>query len=306
MNRPLALIEGNLAFPKPKPFDGLPPPFGSRRQDAQTASQHLMPTPVQRSFWPAPAHRLPPRVRHILFYKAAPKRAEAYRFDAEMAEAKRYLEMGSGRPCSTRSDHLLAASIFAGCTIALTGLLMICSTKDTAIALKSPARQTSPKADSRQVATVSRKEQTAAPLPFAGPTTHAAQSAKATQTASYTEDQPKPAPRPAKRTRVARLTGVEVGQRIELNRALTRAVKPAARPTLSQQPEWTARQTAAEAPSIDETALLKWADQQRRSTSTTRATVPVPTPGGTDWNSHMTQRRITDNPDAFQANGAKQ
>jgi hypothetical protein len=68
------------------------------------------------------------------------------------------------------------------------------------------------------------------------------------------------------------------------------------------QPEWTASPASAD-DTVERAALLDWAAQQRRANVTTRASVPVP--GDTDWNARMTQRRITDNPDAFRADHAQ-
>jgi hypothetical protein len=48
--------------------------------------------------------------------------------------------------------------------------------------------------------------------------------------------------------------------------------------------------------------LLDWAAQQRRANITTRARIPVPK--DTDWSAHLTQRRITDDPEAFGTSGA--
>ena len=126
MTRPLALIEGDLTIPLPGPFDGLPPPFGSRHRVLREAVQHA----VNEIAKPAQATPFPAGVKHILFYKAPPQRLETHRFDAALEEAKRYLEMDTTRPRSSRSDHLLAGAIFAGCTIALTWLLVTCSMKE--------------------------------------------------------------------------------------------------------------------------------------------------------------------------------
>ncbi|MFL9858379.1 hypothetical protein PQR72_21995 [Paraburkholderia madseniana] len=127
MTRPLALIEGDLTIPLPRPFDGLPPPFGTRRRVMREAVQQA----VEQVAKPARAFLFPPGAKHILFYKAPPQRVDNGRWDAALAEAKRYLEMSTTtRPRSSRSDHLLAASIFAGCTIALTWLLVTCSMKE--------------------------------------------------------------------------------------------------------------------------------------------------------------------------------
>jgi len=51
-------------------------------------------------------------------------------------------------------------------------------------------------------------------------------------------------------------------------------------------------------------AAPRWAVQQRRASAVTRTTVS--TSGNVDWNAHMTQRRITDNPAAFQSGHAAQ
>jgi hypothetical protein len=42
MTRPLALIEGDLTIPLPRPFDGLPPPFGSHHRVLREAVQHAV------------------------------------------------------------------------------------------------------------------------------------------------------------------------------------------------------------------------------------------------------------------------
>jgi hypothetical protein len=126
MTRPLALIEGDLTIPLPRPFDGLPPPFGSRHRVLREAVQHA----VNEIAKPAQATPFPAGVKHILFYKAPPQRVDTHRVDAALEEAKRYLQMDTTRPRSSRSDYLLAGAIFAGCTIALTWLLVTCSMKE--------------------------------------------------------------------------------------------------------------------------------------------------------------------------------
>jgi hypothetical protein len=428
MNRPQALIEGDLAFPKPRPFDGLPPPFGSRRRAARVAAQNAaQPEPqpaaqieaqqaiqdaVQRKEQPARQGPFPPGVRHVLFYKAPPQRSDAHRFDAEMAEAKRYLEMGKARPRSSRSDYVIGATIFLGCSIALAWLLATCTTRDaekattlavtrpvapavsrapvdhpqepakvaqlavedaqtvaqnapsvasavsTASAPSSVAAVTAPASSATRYAaaevaparseasyaaaevaptrseashavagvapTRSEASHTAAVVAlapskpsYAVPTVASASQSKnddttpkvgrqseRTQLSQHTMQQPTArastregtTSRPAKADRkvaVARMTEAHVDERL----ALSRTVRPATQPSVSKQPEWTAR-PSAENDAIDQAALLNWAAQQRAHV-TTRATVPVP--GDTDWNARMTQRRITDNPDAFQA-----
>ncbi|MFL9911618.1 hypothetical protein [Paraburkholderia sp. RL17-337-BIB-A] len=398
MNRPLALIEGDLAFPKPRPFDGLPPPFGSRRRApraaaqnaaqrepqpaAQTEAQQAIHDAVQRKERPARQSPFPPGVKHILFYKAPPQRSDTHRFDAEMAEAKRYLEMGKIRPRSSRSDYIIGATIFLGCSIALAWLLATCTTRDaekpTTLAVTQPVVPTVTAAaiDNSQepgklaqlavedaqtvVQGVPSVASAAASAPSSvaavtAPASHAtsyaaAEVAPARSAASHTAAVVAPSPsepgyavptvasvsqaknvnttlkaapgnprtqlsqhaapqlatqastreammsRPAKADRklaVARMTEAQVDERL----AASRTVRPATRPSVSKQPEWTAH-PSAETDAIDQVALLNWAAQQRAHV-TTRATVSAP--GDTDWNARMTQRRITDNPDAFQA-----
>lgn len=336
MTHPLALIEGDLAFPKPRPFDGLPPPFGSRRGAArnmeqrepplaaQTAAQQAMQDAVQRKSQPERTGLLPPGVKHVLFWKAPPQRPNPYRFDAELAEAKRYLEMGNRQQRSSRSDHMLAASIFAGCSIALTWLLVTCSMKDAekakSVFVSQPILSAvTPRGDhpkSAATTVVADTQTTARPekgtpqsasgtarmvSPRAAPASPAASKhitqivpRQATQMAPHTDGRLKRPANASKRTRMARLSGAQVNERV----ALSRAVGPATRPSASNQPEWTAR-PSADGDTFDKTALLKWAAQQRRGTVTMRATIPAS--GDTDWSARITQRRITDNPEAFRA-----
>ena len=93
---------------------------------------------------------------------------------------------------------------------------------------------------------------------------------------------------------MANLTQAQVDARV----ALTRAVPSAIRPSPSHQTDWTT-ETVSTHDTAERGALLDWAARQRRANVTQRAMVPVP--GETDWNASMTQRRITDNPGAFQA-----
>jgi hypothetical protein len=153
MNQPLALIEGSLAIPKPRPFDGLPPPFGSRRRTApgatkrapqpvaQTEAQQAMQDAVQRRPLQARPGPFPPGAK-LLFYKVPQRRVDSHRFDTAMAEAKHYLEAGRARPRSSRSDHILGGAIFLGCGIALAWLLTTCAMRDankaSELALKLP------------------------------------------------------------------------------------------------------------------------------------------------------------------------
>ncbi|RKF34535.1 hypothetical protein [Paraburkholderia fungorum] len=398
MNRPLALIEGDLAIPKPRPFDGLPPPFGSRRRAAwdaaqrgpqlaaRTVAQQAIQDAVQRKPQPARTSPFPPGVRHVLFYKAPPQRSDAHRFDAEMAEAKRYLEMGKVRPRSSRSDYVAGATIFLGCGIALAWLLVTCTTRDaekaTTLAVTRPvvsagssasvdhsqepvklaqlaveetqtdaqsvplrasavptasspssvaavtkppssatsyaAAEVAPARSEARHTTVSVALAPSGPN-YAVPTVASASHAKNDDTAPKVAlrserrelsqralQQPTArastreagTSRPAiveRKVAVARMTEAHVDERL----ALSSKARPATRPSVSKQPEWTAR-ASAEGDTFDKAALLNWAAQQRAHV-TTRAAVPVPAPGDTDWSARMTQRRITDNPGAFQA-----
>ena len=85
--------------------------------------------------------------------------------------------------------------------------------------------------------------------------------------------------------------------------ALRHTAKPSGpgQPSTSQQPDWTARPPSA-TDTAERAALLDWATQQRRANITTGARIPVPK--DTDWSAHLTQRRITDNPEAFGTSGA--
>ncbi|MFP3569453.1 hypothetical protein [Paraburkholderia sp. SIMBA_030] len=346
MNRPLALIEGALAIPKPLPFDGLPPPFGSRRRTAQAAAaaQHAAqyePQPVaqteaQQAVQDAVQRRpqqtrpslFPPGAKHVLFYKAPSRRVDSHRFDVAMAEAKRYLEAGRVRPRSSRSDRVLAGAIFVVCSIALAWLLATCVTRDASkaseLAVTLPAvpvvssppivdpsqepiklaqsaieetrtiQQSVPSVASTVPKAAEPSPVAAAPAPRSERThlsRHAVQ--QPTVRASTREAT---TTRPAKAERKvagARMTEAYVEERL----ALSRTVRPATRPSVSKQPEWIARLSAGN-DTFDQAALRNWASQQRAHVAT-RATVPAP--GDTEWSTRMTQRRITDNPDAFQS-----
>lgn len=348
MTRPLALIEGDLTIPLPRPFDGLPPPFGSRRNVLREAVQRAVREPAG----PARASLFPPGVKHVLFYKAPPQRAATHDIDEMMAEAKRYLEMGKVRPRSSRSDHALAAAIFAGCTIALSWLLVTCSMKDAekakaaaptvlasassrggrskpiakpvvgdtyaetvAVAKPAPpnpiaqvaaapsraanaAPQVTPlsSAAPNQVAQAvpvrsSAPEQVirAKPLSFAVPKQVAPK--QSVRVAAREEDSSALPAKPVKRVKVATLSETHVNERV----ALSRATHPATQPVPSTQPEWAAKTPHDDTKASSDAPWLNWSAQQQRPTM--RAAVPVA--GDNNWNDHMTQRRITDDPSAF-------
>lgn len=338
MTQPLALIKGNLAIPLPRPYDGLPPPFGVRRRLVREAVRQV----VEEVAKPAGRRSMfPPGVKHVLFYKTPARKVDTQRVDAALAEAKRYLEMGKHRPSSTRSDHLLAASIFAGCTIALTWLLVTCSMKDaekakvvsvTPPSLKATiAHGNGPKHDgSAVVATVhgterempstsvlpgsspARVQSVAEALPPA-PVTPRLQVAQA---ASRSPVVPKYAGRTVPHETASIAGGDmraaparEASRRVHVARlseahvservTLSQATRPMTRGSVSTQPEWN---VGVPSSNDNEAPWLNWSAQQRRPSPTMRAATPV----SNSWNDHMTQRRITDDPAAFHTNPSGQ
>jgi hypothetical protein len=357
MNRPLALIEGDLALPIPRPFDVLPPPFGSRRRQAQTmaqrepqsasltAAQQAIQDAVQHPSPPARRGPVPPGVKFLFFYKLPAQRDHSHRFAEQLAEARYYLNMGQVRPRSTRSDHMLGAAIFAGCSIALAWLLATCTTHDadrttaTTTAAAKSITQPVASADGSTMAPDRRERAKPAQPPveftraIARSISLAASSPKATSpiavptpnTAKASEvsrETPKPqhveslvphptaqvsmhqdtasqAAKPRHRVLIAHLSKLQADERP----APSHTAKPSGpgQPSTSQQPDWTARPLSA-TDTAERAALLDWAAQQRRANITTRARIPVPKDA--DWSAHLTQRRITDDPEAFGTSGA--
>ncbi|MFL9944879.1 hypothetical protein PQR68_02710 [Paraburkholderia agricolaris] len=288
----------------------------------QTAVQRAIQGAVQREPQAARPGQFPPGVKHVLFYKAPPQRVDTHRWDAALEEAKRYLQMGTSRPRSSRSDRLLAGAIFAGCTIALTWLLVTCSMKEaekvkaSSVTLAAAARQAEiaagkpaaragtavvnavpPVVSARADAVPETQVAQAVPLSIAPPK-HVAQASppdsfgRKPRTHAAARDQNTSSREKAvKRVKVARLSEAHVNERVVLNRA----AHPAAKPKVSNQPEWVAgaaRNTAV----VDDASWLNWAAQQHRPAPTMRAAMPM----DNNWNARMTQRRVTDNPDAFQ------
>jgi hypothetical protein len=337
MTRPLALIEGDLTIPLPRPFDGLPPPFGSRRRVVREAVQQA----VREAVDPVPqrARSFPPGVRHVLFYKARPQRVDPHRFDAEMAEAKRYLEMGKVRARSSRSDHALAAGIFAGCTIALTWLLVTCSMKEstnsaavTPAVAPSQAGIAAGKSVAQPVAVVASAEPATpasadSPNPHrdvqTGPTlrptplpTQAAPAPSSTLAQSARSEAKANAP---SSTVASKRTGQIVARTDVTVMQGKKAVKPAEIARLSQTraEDRVALNRAthpASKPAVSQQP--EWTARTgapRNDVATDDASWlnwaaqqhrPAPSmrasvPSDTSWNSRMMQRRITDNPDAF-------
>lgn len=327
MNRPLALIEGDLALPSSRPLAGLPPPFGSRRRSASGSEQRTprSASPGVRSYAASPIRRgkKPPNAKFLFFYKLPPQPDFSTHFDEQLAEARHYLAADRPRPSSSRSDHVLGAAIFMGCSMALAWLLATCSTPDATNKLTTAAREPAAAAQSRAgavhpasalVADAQRQQPaTQAPQLMGAPHTiaqHAPAQANTSLEAAHRDEPRLSAHVPghlAARTvlakidrpqGMARMTHTQVASRM----ALTRSFNSQTRASVSKQPEWTASVSSA-SESAERTALLAWATQQRRATVATRASVPAR--GDTDWNAHMTQRRITENPAAFQAGRAQ-
>ena len=300
MNRPPALIQGDLAFPNAWLLGGLPPPFGSRRPvraTVQREPQPVEPAATQRAMWGKPAQPVsvghgsfPLGAKFVLFYKLPQQRDPSDRFDAQLAEARRYLEAGKARPRSSRSDHVLGAAIFLGCSIALAWLLSTCAARDAGsaatVATTRPAVHGAPQPQA--LGTLPKAERQGEPAqtpPRVEP--RVAAPTPGNDTASGLPAQP------ARRIAVAHVTQAQAGERL----ASTHSVRSATRPTMPKHPERAADSSSAD-DSAELTALLAWAAQQRRANVTSRATVPVP--GDVGWTARMTQRRITDNADAFQ------
>ncbi|WP_240975516.1 hypothetical protein [Paraburkholderia aromaticivorans] len=349
------MIEGDLALPIPRPFDALPPPFGSWRRQAQaraqrepqpaalTIARQAMQNAMQRPASPARRVRLPPGAKFFFFYKSPPQRDDSHRFKEQLDEARHYLEIGRVKPSSTRSDHILGAAIFAGCSIALAWLLATCTTHDAdrTTAAASAITQSVASMDGSTMAI--RPQEQAKPaqpsVKFAGTTARSAPLAASSRPESTAPRAPTPpdatlettvrgtpepqhvehfVPRatarvsirqiasiePAKahhQTPIARLSKPQVDQRL----AQSRTINPGTQPSASKQPErteWTERPSSA-TDTAERAALRDWAAQQRRASITTRSSTP--TPSDTDWNAHMTQRRITDSADAFQTGRAQ-
>jgi hypothetical protein len=335
MNRPLALIEGNLAIPLPRPFDGLPPPFGARRRLMREAMHRT----VNGATKPSRASLFPPGVKHVLFYKAPPKRVDAGRWDDVMAEAKRYLEMDTRRPRSSRSDHMLAASIFAGCSIALTWLLVTCSmheatklksvTPTLVAAAKPRVDRAQPEAGPAAVADTQAKLATSGPATSTSLVVAIKKHVAAAGPASV-EAPPKAAASravqvdlllsPLAKSTTQLISRQTVQRTVRAHDTVAQPSRPAKRVSVARLTQAHANERVAlnrvihpatrpavstqpewaaspshTASASDDTPWLNWAAQQHRPAPTLRSATPV----DNTWNDRMTQRRITDDPAAF-------
>lgn len=353
MNRPLALIEGDLALPSARPLGVLPPPFGlvppepldvpqrEPQRRPTTAAQQAMQNAVQPHGSPRRRGPFPPNAKFLFFYRLPKRRDDSHKFEAQLAEARYYLDADKARPNSTRSDHLIGGAIFAACSIALAWLLATCTTHDAGkatsaatAAATSTAKSTAPStatavmppaASTVSVQTRAHPQDWAEPLrppgriadatgtrvssatTFARKTTDATRLSKAVQKTVHA-DAPKPqhverlALHPGTRESTSQTPIASLSKpEIDSRVALSRAVQPAVRPSASKQPEWAARPTSAN-DAAERAALFDWAVQQRRASMTTRGTTSVPVDN--DWNARMTQRRVLDNPDAFKTDSA--
>jgi hypothetical protein len=301
MTRPLAVIEHDLSIPLPRPFDGLPPPFGSRRNPMREAVQRV----VRGTNAPRARRTFPPGVKHLLVFSLRPRRIDTSLYDAALAEAKLYLEGNNARPRSSRTDRVLSALIFAGCSIALTWLLITCSTnkavnKDAIDAmLQAPSmadqRAQQPKATTstattnvgpltvpRAHATPPQRMQTA-PKPSRQLAAHPD---AATNTQSAT---------PAKRVRANHLSANQISERVASNRASHLTTHQKASPKL----EWNiaTKSSQKQNPNSAENANAPWINST--ALEQPRPSMHASTPVDNQWNDHMTQRRITDDPAAF-------
>jgi hypothetical protein len=264
----------------------------------------------------------------LFLYKLPQRRDDPHRFDEQLAEAKRYLQADHTRPRSSRSDHILGAAIFVSCSIALAWLLATCSTHEVAGSFGTAARPftaaiqagpviVNPLANVRPelVKTASEAVEahstiTQAPSSVRAPLPDAVHPVETPSLPQRAESQ-----RSTNRSRhtvvadrVAKLrrstaVGHAIDAEIEQHARLNRPIESPVRLSQSSQPEMAESQSSAN-DSVERAALRDWAVQQRRANVSVRASVSAP--GDIDWNAHMTQRRITDNPAAFQTGHAQQ
>ena len=329
MNRPLALIEGELALPNARLLHRWPPPFGVPRRPLQAhmlcwappmAAATARPTVPKSGRGQRPLRRDPrPANNQFRFFYKLPKPFDFSRhFEAQLTEARYYLEADNARPRSSRSDHVLGATIFAACSIVLAWLLISRAThvadNATTVAMMPPVvHLQSVGASTQHVAalasSVTRHDPPAAsPVPRATPHSERMPVSQTTDSANAEQLPQHVEPYEAARVsnydeaprRTAKSTGAPTITRlskpqIDKRLALSRSLHPSAQPSVSAQPEWTALSPETD-DATELTSLREWAAQQRRIDLTTRASVSTEDTG---WNDRMTQRRLTDNPDAF-------
>ncbi|KAA1011683.1 hypothetical protein FVF58_14400 [Paraburkholderia panacisoli] len=317
MNRPLALIQGNLALPNARSLRGLPPPYGvyrwppgnaaqRRPQSAVVTAAHQVIRDVARRN-SLEERRIPfaPGQNPRFFYKLPKPFDNSSCFDAQMAESRHYLEMGMTRWYSSRADRMLGGMIFLAGSIALAWLL-------TATATATATR------DADKTATMAIAQPSAAMPGATQPSVEvalkparSARVAAAATPKSALRSESKPwlqALLPGKPHANSKSTSTRPREsQFDEHRAATHAIRPAIRSVASMQPEWP-QHSSPDADAIAQPAWLDWTiaqQQHRRASVTTRANTSAPAPNDTDWNAHMTQRRITDNPSVFAAPSAQ-
>jgi hypothetical protein len=374
MNRPSALIEGELAFPDARLLGFLPPPFGLLQRQAQSASQRevqrepqhqpeqetqqetqlqaqqLATVAAQQSLRKVVRHKklvrqkpLPPDTLFRFFYAVRQPRDYSAHFKAQLTEAAYYLDAGEARAHSSNRDYVLGAVIFVATGIALAWLLIagatrdvqkIANAKDSALAeeqlsqsrsasavapkvvqSKSPAVQSTPHAtppsepapmpqvmnlaadsrpSSQAARAAARKPESIRVTAFAN---EHMPSSKA-HTASNKIRQTQAPRRTAMASRHPNPTPSSANQANLNNRlASNRATTP------STQTDWNTHAIPATT-TPEQTALINWAAQQQHApkpTITMRASSIPATQPESSWSTHLTQRRIVDNPSAFDA-----
>jgi hypothetical protein len=372
MNRPSALIEGELAFPDARLLGFLPPPFGLLQRQARSASQREVQrepqhqpqqetqqetqlqmqqaatVAAQQSLRKVVRHKKPVRQRPLppdtlfrFFYAVRQPRDYSAHFKAQLTEAAYYLDAGKARAHSSNRDYVLGAAIFVATGIALAGLLIagathdvqkLASAKDSALAEEQPSRSASavaPNVVQSKTPAVQSKPQAMlpsepAPIPqamnLAADSKFSPQAARAAgrkpesmrvttfanervpTSKAHTESnkirQTQAPRRTAMASRHPNPTPSSANQANLNNRlASNRATTP------STQTDWNTHAIPATT-TPEQTALINWAAQQQHApkpTITMRASSIPATQPESSWSTHLTQRRIVDNPSAFDA-----
>lgn len=337
MNRPLALIQGDVALPSAGMLGGLPPPYGASRWPPPNAAQRRLQaaavTPAHQKFREVPRRKSPqerrlpfaPRQNSRFFYELPKPRDDSSYFDTQMDESRRYLAMGAMRCYSSRADRMLGGAILVACSIALAWLLTATATHD--------ADKTETIGIARESTAMGAAAQPQAPAKAAQPSVEAAlkpatnarvlavRTLKAVlrrQPKSEPKSDPKTAPKSAWRPSQEAVRPIKPNtkptsprpgaSRFDELGATTRAIRPAIGSVASTQPERlphpSPEVTDARTGDSIENERLHWppSHQHHRAPSVpsaTRANPIAAASSDTDWNARMTQRRITDNPSAF-------
>jgi hypothetical protein len=323
MTRPSGPVAVDLTVPASRPFDRLPAPFGIHPERPKAVRQAVRERPS-----PVESGRLRVTITHSLSGNVKLRGIDARRWEAALAEAQRYLEPAPFHRRSSRVDHLLAASIFAGGSIALAWLLATGAHNEGAPIKASHVASASLSVEDSQTAIPMEKNASLVSRTVAsGKVQRAAQgdvprNALSSTISSTTPEHavqivPRqtvqvsapshdllvsaPPTRPPRRVKLARLSEDHVIGRVSLNRA----TYPSVRATVSKQPEWTATtrtgapRKSASADAFDPSAPWLNSSTQPRYPAPKLTQLGTSTAPDTRWNDHMTQRRITDDPAAF-------